>query len=158
MSDLLDVLGMFDVINRVEGIVSSFIHADWNGALRKGGAFGVAGELMSTAAGGNRWKIWVSRLDGWNGVEIERYLRKYGVVIWDRGFLGDDYYFSVKKRQANWAEYLLLRRGLTITGPYFNPDNVRHGERYAPGDAPPAWVDRDREPRSTVDRLADWLP
>jgi hypothetical protein len=160
MSNWFDFLAAFDIIDRVEGIVSSFVHADWKRASRNGPA-GITAELGRTIAGANRWRIWVDRRSGWSGVEIERFLRKYGVAVWDRGFVGDNYYFSVKERQANWAEYLLLRRGIPITGPVFNQRNPTYGEQHAPGDAPPAWADGDNPPpelpRSFVDRMSDLL-
>ena len=142
MSDWLDVLASFDLLSRVEGFISTFIHADWKGAVRSAGPAGVAGEFARSLTGANRWKFWVPRDAGWSGVEIERFLRKYGVVVWDRGFVGNDYFFCVKERQANWAEYLLLRRGIPITGSLYNPANRTYGEQHAPGDAPPAWADR----------------
>jgi hypothetical protein len=160
MGNWTDFIALFDVIDRVEGVVSSFIHADWKGASSKGPA-GITSELGRTLTGANRWRIWVDRRAGWSGVEIERFLRKYGVVIWDRGFVGDSYFFCVKERQANWAEYLLLRRGIPITGSIYNQDNQLYGGQHAPGDAPPAWADgarpRPELPRSFVDRLSDWL-
>jgi hypothetical protein len=152
-----DFLAVFDVIDRIEGIVSSFLYADWRNAYRRAGVAGVSGELARTFVGANRRKFWVPRDAGWSGVDIERFLRKYGVAIWDRGFVGNDYFFCVKERQANWAEYLLLRRGVPISGPLFNPDNAAHGERYAPGDAPPAWVDRGQRPEDPIDKIAKWL-
>jgi hypothetical protein len=160
MGNWFEFIAMFDVIDRIEGIVSSFTHADWKGAAKRGpGA--VSAELARTVTGANRWRIWVDRRAGWSGIEIERFLRKYGVAIWDRGFVGDNYYFCVKARQANWAEYLLLRRGIPITGPIYNENNPSYGQQHAPGDAPPAWADSDRVPaelpRSFIDRMSDWL-
>jgi hypothetical protein len=160
MANWLEFIAMFDVIDRIEGIVSSFTHADWKGASKKG-AGGIPSEFARTLTGANRWRIWVSRSAGWSGIEIERFLRHYGVVIWDRGFVGDNYYFCVKQRQANWAEYLLLRRGIPITGALYNRENATYGAQHAPGDAPPAWADGPRPaaelPRSFIDRMSDWL-
>ncbi len=155
MSDLLDILASFDLLSRVEGFISTFIYADWKGAARNAGPAGIAGEFARSLVGANRWRFWVPRDAGWSGIEIERFLRRYGVVVWDRGFVGNDYYFSVKARQANWAEYLLLRRGIPITGSLFNPANRAYGEQRAPGDAPPAWADRDPKSRDVIDRLGD---
>ncbi len=157
MSKLLEILASFDVLSRIEGFISSFLYADWKGAARTAGPVGIAGEFARSLTGANRWRFWVPRDAGWSGIEIERFLRKYGVVVWDRGFVGGDYYFSVKARQANWAEYLLLRRGIPISGSLYNPANRAYGEQHAPGDAPPAWADRGEQPRDALDKLGDWL-
>ena len=157
MSDWLDVLASLDLISRIEGFISTFIHADWRGAARASGPAGLAGEFARSLAGANRWKFWVPRDAGWSGIEIERFLRKYGVVVWDRGFVGNDYFFCVKARQANWAEYLLLRRGIPIMGSLFNTGNRQYGEQHAPGDAPRAWADRGHESSDAIDKLGDWL-
>jgi hypothetical protein len=157
MTNFLEVLASFDVISRIEGFISTFVYADWKGCARTSGPAGIAAEFGRSLAGSNRWKFWVPRDAGWSGIEIERYLRRYGIVVWDRGFVGNDYYFSVKQRQANWAEYLLLRRGIPITGSLFNPLNRNYGEQHAPGDAPPAWADRGQPRRDAIDRLGDLL-
>ncbi len=157
MPDLLETLASFDIISRIEGFIASFIYADWKGAAKAAGPAGLATEFARSLTGANRWRFWVPRNAGWSGLDIERFLRRYGVAVWDRGFVGDNYYFCVKLRQANWAEYLLLRRGIPILGSLFNPDNRVHGERHAPGDAPPAWEDRGQAPRDAIDRLSDWL-
>ncbi len=140
------MLASFDLISRIEGFISTFGYADWKNAARTAGPAGIATEFARSLGGANRWRFWVHRDAGWSGIEIERFLRKYGVVVWDRGFVGDDYFFCVKARQANWAEYLLLRRGIPITGSLYNPANGDYGAAHAPGDAPPAWVDRGRAP------------
>lgn len=146
MTAWFDFIAGIDLINRLEGLISSFVYADWKGAARSGGASGVASELLRTATGVNKHRFWIARDAGWSGVDIENFLRKYGVVLWDRGFLGEEYFFCVKERQANWAEYLLQRRGIPVYSDPFNVKNAEYGRRHAPGDQPPAWADRGREP------------
>ncbi len=46
-------------------------------------------------------------------------------------------YFCVKRRQVNWAEYLLLRAGVPVVSPVFNPRNPICASRYGPGSEPP---------------------
>lgn len=145
MTAWFDFIAGIDLFNRLEGLISSFVYADWKGASRSSGAAGIASEMLRTATGANKHRFWIARDAGWSGVDIENFLRKYGVVLWDRGFLGDEYFFCVKKRQANWAEYLLQRRGIPVHSDPFNAKNAEYGGRYAPGDQPPAWADRGRE-------------
>lgn len=147
MERLLDVLDFFNIIDRLEGILARFEHADWEGAAKKSGGLGIVGEAARSAAGANAWTFHVPRECGWAGSEIEAYLKKYGVVIWGRRATGSELHFSVKERQANWAEYLLLRRGIPLNGRTFNENNPEYGRLHAPGDAPPAWADKQKHRR-----------
>jgi len=152
MADLLESLAYLDLVDPVEGFLSTFRYADWNGAYRRAGIIGIAAEFLTSLAALNCWTIWVQRHAGWSGVEIESLLMRHGVRIWGRGFVGEQIYFRVKKRQARWAEYLLLRRGVPVTSGPFDPRNTDYAERYAPGSEPPmrkkrspstdAWLDR----------------
>jgi hypothetical protein len=154
MSRFLDGLAMLDWIDRIEGLVSSFINADWHGAGRRAGLPGLLAEAGRTLTGSNRWRFETPREAEWAGAEVERLLRHYGIRVWGRGFTDTTVYFYVKERQANWAEYLLLRRGIPLVGPLYNPANAAYARQYAPGNRPPAWADRDR---GLLDRLDDWL-
>lgn len=147
MANILDILDLFNLIDRVEGLVARFVHADWSGAASRSGASGVLSELGRSALGANSWTFHVPIDCGWTGAGIERFLAKYGVVIWGRRVTSGHLHFSVKHRQANWAEYLLLRQGIPLAGRTFNDRNPGYGEAHAPGDAPPAWADRPRRPR-----------
>ena len=151
MSDLLETLAHLDLVDPVEGFLSTFRYADWSGAYRRAGIIGVAGELFASLAAINCWTIWVQRHAGWNGVEVEALLKRHGVRIWGRGFLDERIFFRVKKRQARWAEYLLLRRGVPVTNDPFDPRNVDYAERYVPGSEPPI---REQRPHSTDAWLA----
>lgn len=144
MEKLLDFLDLFNVIDRLEGFFARFEHADWRGAAEKSGGFGVLGEAARSASGANAWSFHVPRDCGWTGSEIETYLNKYGIIVWGRRATGSELHFSVKERQANWAEYLLLRRGIPLNGKTFNDHNPEYGSAHAPGDAPPAWVDKPK--------------
>jgi hypothetical protein len=135
--NLLDVPAYFDLINRFEGVISTFLNADWQGAYQRDGASGVLVEFASCLTLSNAPKIRVYRYTHWRGIDVERLLRRHGVKIWDRGIAGDDLYFCVKQRQAKWAEYLLLRAGVPVTSALIDPRNRHYAEKYAPGSEPP---------------------
>jgi hypothetical protein len=152
-----DFLDAFNVIDRVEGFVSSIFHYDRREASKGLPVVGHLVEIGKSAAGAGSWTFRVRQETGWTGGDAERLLNHYAVPVWGRRVTGDHYILSVPTRQANWAEYLILRRGMILDGPLFNPDNQRYAQKYAPGDQPPAWADRRREPRNVVDRLGDLL-
>ena len=149
----LDFLDAFNLIDRLEGILARFRHADWQGA----GASGMAGEATRALAGVNAWTFRVPRDSDWTGAQIEALLRKYGVVVWGRRITGEHVIFSVKRRQANWAEYLLMRRGIPVDGTPFNRRNPVYGQWHAPGDSPPAWADQPARDKHWAERLIELL-
>jgi len=153
MSGLLTLLDALNWIDRVTGMISSFAHADWKGASRKSGPLGVLGEAGSTALGANTWTFRVSRDSSWSGADIERFLKRYGVIVWGRRVTGDHYIFTVKVRQANWAEYLLQRRGIPVEGRSHNSKNAVYAQSHMPGDQPPAWADRDKKRGGLLDSI-----
>jgi hypothetical protein len=104
-------------------------------------------------AGRNAWHFCVPRNCGWSGIEMERLLRRHGVKIWDRDFTHDCLTFCVKRRQANWAEYLLRRRGIPVVSQPFNPRNAEYARRHAPGSEPRAHRQRSRRRQSLLDDL-----
>ncbi len=132
MNYLDDILDLFNWVDRLEGLLSSFINSDWHGI----------GDSQTPVDLFGSWTFHIRRDVAWTGGEVERFLRHYGIVAWGRRLTGDHYILSVKPRQAEWAEYLLLRRGIAIDAPYFNPQNATYAQRFAPGDRPPAWGDR----------------
>ncbi len=153
---LLDISDALNVVERALGLVAAVAGADWKAAASRGGLAGVGGEALRTLAGANSWTFRVPKACAWSGSSIERLLRHYGIRMWNRGVGDTELHFTVEKRQANWAEYLLLRRGIPVAGPLFNPRNMALGERHAPGDRPPAWEDRKGE-RGFWDGLLDLL-
>ncbi len=152
-----DFLDTFNWIDRLEGVFSSFIHANWKGAAKGPAGVGLVAEAARTAVGAGSWTFRIRRDAGWSGADVEALLRHYGIVAWGRRVTGEHFILSVKERQANWAEYLIMRRGMCLDGSLYNPDNARYAQRYAPGDRPPAWADQSGERRDAVGRLIDWL-
>lgn len=127
-----------DWIDRIEGIVSTFIHADWAGACERHGAIGVINEFIDCLAFANAPTVRVSRDSSWSGLEIERLLRRHGVKVWNRGIMGNELYFCVKRRQARWAEYLLLRAGVPVTSALNDSRNRNYAKGFEPRSEPPA--------------------
>ena len=152
-----DFLDAFNLIDRIEGFVSSIAHLDKKRAAAGPPVVGFAAEIARSAVGAGSWSFNLRRESGFTGGDAERLLNHYAIPIWGRRVTGDHYILSVPIRQANWAEYLILRRGMVLDGRLFNPDNQRYAQKYAPGDQPPAWADRGRERRTVVDRLGDLL-
>ena len=137
MTDFLELLAHLDVISRIEGFISGFLNADWHGAFQRGGLTSLVDECAASLVGRNAWRFYVPRDCGWSGIEMERLLKRHGVKVWDRGFTRECLTFRVKRRQANWAEYLLRRRGIPVVSRSFNPLNDEYARRHAPGSEPP---------------------
>lgn len=97
-------------------------------------------------------------LDGaWTGGACEELLARHGVRIWDRGLTSDTVFFSVKAEQANWAEYLLKRRGIPVVSAPVNPQNDTYAQWYAPGDEPPNWQRKAKPKPSWAGDLLSFL-
>ncbi len=127
-----------DFFNRLEGAISTFINADWKGARQRNGMPGFAVEFVSSFMSYNSPVILVPRNGSWRGIDIENLLYRHGVKVWDRGILGDNLAFRVKRRQVKWAEYLLLRAGIPVMSTLVEPDNRVYAAGYPPGSEPPS--------------------
>ncbi|MCD6291808.1 MAG: hypothetical protein J7M34_15030 [Anaerolineae bacterium] len=60
------------------------------------------------------WTFYIPYDAGWTGAEIEAILREKGIEISGRGIANNDIFFNVKKEQAEWAEYLMLKAGIPL--------------------------------------------
>lgn len=78
-----------------------------------------------------------SRKGEYSGWDVERFLREHGVYLWGRGFDSENIHFNVKKEQASWAEYLMLRHGVALTSAPVDPRNAAWAAKY--DSAPPGW-------------------
>ncbi len=154
---LLDEPAFFDPINRIEGVISTFRNADWDNAYRERGVAGVIAEFVACITSSNAPTITVARGSHWRGIDIERLLKRHGVKVWDRGIAGDDLYFCVKRRQVEWAEYLLLRAGVPVTSVLNEPRNTNYAERYTPGSEPPNHRERSTSTADWLDRILAFL-
>jgi hypothetical protein len=128
-----------DLFDRLEGVISSWYRADWKGARKKKGAVaGPVAESINVVSGYASPMIRVAHYNAntsWSGIRIERLLARHGIVLFDRGIQGDDLYFRVKRRQLNWAEYVLLRAGVPVSI-VRDPRNVAWVSRFPVGDEP----------------------
>ncbi len=125
LMDLLDqyVFGPLNLLDRLEGLLSAGRHRDAGHEIAiprvdKGGKFSLN--------------------------EVRDLLRRYGVATYGRRFDAHHMYIRVKKRQARWAEYVLLRAGVELGNPLYDPRNAGYPARHPPGTMPRAWADRSR--------------
>jgi hypothetical protein len=140
MADPLDLLDAFNWIDRAQGVLMSLRHARPRRRARQRGEAG-------------SWTFQIPRTAGWSGADIERFLNRYGIIVWGRRVTSQYLIFTVKRRQANWAEYLLLRRGIPVATQPYNSLNTAYGAAHAPGDAPPAWADRSPARQGLLDAV-----
>lgn len=116
---LLDLLDMFNLLDRIEGFVMGLRYRDMGRTVR------------------------IAHSDGQTGQGWEDLLRRYHVVIYGRRVTSKHLIFSVKTKQAKWAEYLLLRAGAPVETS-FDGRNAAWAARHPAGQLPPAWKDRRR--------------
>jgi len=96
--------------------------------------------LLGEVRHGNMHRFRFSTEHGHSGIQVERLLRRYGIRVWGRevtvtGEIG----FLVKRRQAVWAEYLLLRAGVPLTVPLLEAQNRRYAGRHTDSSMPTPW-------------------
>jgi hypothetical protein len=97
---------------------------------------GIFGEIRH--GGMHRFRF--SSEHGHSGIQVERILRRYGIRVWGREVtVTGDIGFLVKKRQAVWAEYLLLRAGVPLTVPLIEEQNREYASRHTDSQMPTPW-------------------
>lgn len=123
LMDFLDnfIFGPLNLINRLEGLVRLGYYQD----------SGVRFALLRLDKGGTHTLP-----------EVRSLLHRYGIVLFGCTHDAQCIYFTVKKRQATWAEYLLLHAGVELKNPPVDPRNAHHVANHPPGWMPPAWVDQ----------------
>ena len=144
MQTLLDSIAYLDLIDWVDRRIGVWLHRPWRKILERSGLSGILQELVRTAVGSTAWRFHIPRQEELSGYEIEQMLARYGVRIWGRGFDSESIYFSVKQEQANWAEYLLKRRGISVVTRPYNPLNDLYPQRHPPGSMPTPWVEKKK--------------
>ena len=71
-------------------------------------------EAMQTAVGANTEPFFIPCDSEWKIDDVQALLRQYGIKLWGVGYFNNELYFRVKKRQAHWAQYVLLRAGVPL--------------------------------------------
>lgn len=131
-------LGLVNLIDRVEGWLMALRYGDYASARRRG-VLGVAGEVGSSVLGTNTFTFALVRTGAYSLNEVEALLWRYGIAIFGRTHDARCMYFRVKKRQARWAEYLMLQQGVELANPTFDPRNTGYAGGHAPGWMPRPW-------------------
>ncbi len=165
-----DLLGPLNIIDRMEGLVSAIRYGNYRRA-RRHGAVGVSAELVRSVFGVNTARFALIRDGDHSLVEVEKLLKRYGIPVFGRTHDSENMYFSVKKRQARWAEYIMLNAGIDLANPTFDMHNPGYVGRHGPGWMPTPWAEKEREPSpvspavetpgakatSSLDRLSRWM-
>jgi hypothetical protein len=94
---------------------ASMRHADWNGAAERG-PLALLAEFFRALMGLSAWPFFVPVESNWRPSAIRPILDAHGIESWGWGKHGGEYFFQVKLRQANWAQYLLLQQGVPLSG------------------------------------------
>ena len=115
------------------------------GVLRMSGLNHLLDSLTLRAANGAMHKF-AFRTGKFNGRGIEQLLGEHGIRVFERTKLGGgELGFSVRRDQAEWAEYLLCRAGVPLTSELLNP---KHDDLLHP---------QGKKPRSLLERILQWL-
>jgi hypothetical protein len=144
MPGILDLVDSVNLLARVEAVVGALIFNTRRSS-----------KVSGTAALPSAHEIRVSRYGEWTGTDVARFLKHYGVDVWGGRATTEHFIMYVKERQANWAEYLLRRRGIAVESPVLNPKNLGYAQMHAPDGQPPAWADREPKRGGLLDSLLD---
>lgn len=77
----------------------------------------------------NSWTFFVpyeqSLGGGWNAVDIEKLMKQHGIHYWGSQFTNGEFFFSVKRDQAQWAEYILLKNNVPLNEEFIGAPRPR---------------------------------
>jgi len=138
MAFLDDVLGLANWVDRLEGLIMSLRYGDYVRA-REHGLLALLGEVGSSVLTTNTCRFALRRSGRYSLHEVEALLKRYGIPIFGRTHDAKALYFHVKKRQARWAEYILLHAGVELLNPPLDPRHDEYVARHAPGYMPTPW-------------------
>jgi hypothetical protein len=82
--------------------------------------------LTETAIHGHGWTFYLDLNSGWTGARCEKLLRSKGVKVYGRCIAKGDAFFQVPKKQAEYAEYLLLKAGAPLKYHLFSERNRKY--------------------------------
>lgn len=116
------ILGPLNYIDRIEGVVKATMYND------SGHTF-----TIPRIDKGGRYSLG----------EVETLLNRYGIAVYWRTYDAKHRYFRVKKRQAKWAEYLMVHAGVELQGPLLDPRNARYAAAHPAGWMPQPWSARE---------------
>jgi len=139
LDDIFLTIASLDIFEKLFGVFWNLRHADWRGARKRKGATGIATEAVSATVGSTSWRFEVPRGQGFSGTDIEQILNRYGITVWNRGVNRHSYFFNVKKRQARWAEYLIMQKSIKLISRPFDERNAGYPERHPMGWMPRPW-------------------
>ncbi len=94
-------------------IINTWLHADWRRAKRHGAA-GVLRESISAATGWTMQPFFVPTSSTWDQERVHALLLKSGIESYAYGYWAGEMHFDVKRRQAHWAQYVMLRAGVPL--------------------------------------------
>jgi hypothetical protein len=75
---------------------------------------------------GHGWTFYLDLDSEWAGAQCEELLRSKGVKVYGRCIANGDAFFQVPKKQAEWAEYLLLKAGVSLKYHLFSERNRKY--------------------------------
>jgi hypothetical protein len=166
LSGVLAFLASFYWLYLPEVIVESLWLADWKGAYQHDGVMGIIKESLRSVLGTNTYPFFVPMNSPWWHNSLHPLLATYGVKTLGWGFANGELFFRVKKRQAAWAQYIMLRAGVPLMHRLLAEEPVSlnsatEGSSQAerPIDSvPPCYtVDFERQFRAVFDRVISIL-
>lgn len=101
--------------------------------------FWLLAALRNVGHGGLR-EIRVSRYGELSGVDCARMLKRRGVSVHGQRVTSDHFIFSVRRQQAAWAEYILMRAHAGMDGQMVEQRNVGWAAKHK--GLPPAWAEK----------------
>lgn len=124
MWDMIDnLLGPLNYFDRIEGLLRGLLYRD----------------------SGHRITVKYADRGGHHSCqEIEKILKKYHIPVYGRLHDANHLSFLVKRRQARWAEYLLLQAGVAVVGEPVDKRNQGYRRGKPAGWMPAAWADKPR--------------
>lgn len=149
-----------------DSILGGLTHAGWSGAWARGGLWGLVREGLAALSGFNAWPFFVDARGAWPPDEVAALLRANSIATWGWGYAGGEFYFRVKRRQAHWAQYLLLHNGVAVGGRLLDESlSPRRTAATSTADpqtpralsAPSAAAPRRPAPLQQLDRLIDHI-
>ena len=106
MRPLIEFLTIFDWITPTIGFIEDFINDP-------------------TLLQRNSWTFFIpydnALNSGYNAVKIEELLKANGIKVWGSQITNGELFFSVKREQAHFAEYLLMKYQVPLHPRSLNP-------------------------------------